>query len=98
MEYMRALRGLSREVSTLIRERVFPLLEQQRHDAGKPVPTQVTRVIEGLRIEIADRVTARAPGVAAKMVAGTAGASRKALNDSYEKVTGLRPWENDDSL
>lgn len=99
LEYVRALKALSREVSELIRKRIFPLLEQERHDAEtKPVPMAVTRVLEGLRVEIADKITGHATGVSGKMVSQVAESSRKALNAEYYKVLGLRPWENNDSL
>lgn len=99
LTYVKELRDLSREVSDLIRERVLPLLEPVRTDAEtKPVPIQIVRVIESLRVQVGERVSARAPTVAGKMVLGTSDASRKALNDSYERVIGLRPWDSDDSL
>lgn len=99
LTYIRELRDLSREVSELIRKRVLPLLEEVRTDAEtKPVSTRVLRVISDLRMEVADRVRPRATAVAGKMVQGVADASRAALNDSYERVIGLRPWDSDDTL
>ena len=96
LEYKRALISLSRETSDLIRKKVWPLIQQQRQDANTPVP--VMRTIEALRVQIAEEVSSKAQGVAGKMVSRTGEDSRKALNASYKRVTGIEPWGSNSGL
>jgi SPP1 gp7 family putative phage head morphogenesis protein len=98
IDYERALIAFSREVSDLIRKAVFHLLDTEltedngiRMDA--PVPTRLVKVIEGVKIEVAEVVERKARKLAIRGMTKTEQQNRAAMNDQYLRVIGISPFK-----
>src|SRR5688572_26216695 len=90
--YTAELLRLSREVSQLIRARLYPLLAQEvRQDA---VSTPIVRVIEGIRVVVG----ARARTTAARVIRDVELQNRNNLNAQYKSLVGIDIWTDNRGL
>lgn len=102
--YRQALLSISRAVSAIIKEALWPVLDSLRNDPNAdirldaPVPRAVGIALEGARIAIEERVLGKARDVATKAATAGEEANREGQNVYWRKLIGIDPFKGPQDL